>query len=154
LSQAGDDPGLAGPAFAHFFDHRQRVELYPDVAAALAGLASRLPLLALTNGNADLARIGLAGHFVGVLSAREFGVGKPEPAFFLEACRRLGCSPGEVLHVGDDWRLDIEGADGAGLASAWIRRPGQPDKPAAPSARPWRELTDLGQLLAALDDLV
>ena len=31
LSAAGEDPGLADPAFELFFEHRQRVDLYPDV---------------------------------------------------------------------------------------------------------------------------
>jgi putative hydrolase of the HAD superfamily len=151
LESAGDDPALAQSAFEVFFDHRQRVTLYPEVPAALAALAGRLPLLALTNGNADLARIGLQAHFVGVLSASDFGVGKPHAAFFREGCRRLGCVPAEVLHVGDDWHLDIEGAAAVGMDSVWLRRPGQPDKPAQAAARPWRAFTSLDQLVAALD---
>jgi 2-haloalkanoic acid dehalogenase type II len=151
LQLAGDDPALAEPAFEGFLEQRQRVELYPEVSSALAQLASRRPLLALTNGNADLQRIGLAGYFSGTLSAREFGCGKPNAAFFHEACRRLDLAPDEVLHVGDDWALDIEGAHGAGLASVWVRRPGQADKPARHRARPWMQLAGLDELVLALD---
>lgn len=150
LSQCGEDPALAEPAFELFFDHRQRVTLYDDVPEALARLAARGPVLALTNGNADLQRIGLAGHFVGVMGARDFGVGKPEKAFFHAACERLGCAPHEVLHVGDDWALDIEGAHGAGIASAWIHRPGHRPRPAHVTATPWRELGSLAALADAL----
>ena len=53
LQTAGEDPALADPAFALFFDHRQRVELYAEVPQALARLSARYPILALTNGNAD-----------------------------------------------------------------------------------------------------
>jgi FMN hydrolase / 5-amino-6-(5-phospho-D-ribitylamino)uracil phosphatase len=150
LQRSGDDPALAEPAFALFFEHRQRVDLFPEVSSALAALARRYPLLALTNGNADLGRIGLAQHFVGTLSAREHGLGKPHTAFFHAGCARLGLAPEQVLHVGDDWALDIEGAHAAGQPSVWLRRPGHPDKPAQAVATPWRELTSLDQLVSAL----
>ncbi len=125
LREAGDDPALAEPAFEAFFAARQKVDCYADVAPALQRLASRWPILALTNGNADLQRVGLARWFsAGQLGAREFGVGKPERRFFDAACARLGQPAGAVLHVGDDALLDIAGARAAGLRTAWVRRPG------------------------------
>lgn len=150
LAQAGDDPALGTAAFEVFFAERQRVELFADVADALATLARHFPIYALTNGNADLQRIGLAAHFAGSLTAREFGVGKPDARLFHEACRRLGHAPAQVLHVGDDWALDIEGAHGAGLPSAWVHRAGHPPKPANARATPWRELSGLDQLVREL----
>jgi FMN hydrolase / 5-amino-6-(5-phospho-D-ribitylamino)uracil phosphatase len=125
LHAAGDDPALAEPAFAVFFEARQQVECYDDVVPALERLASRWPILALTNGNADLERIGLARWFsAGQMGAREFGVGKPDRRFFDAACARLGRPATLVLHVGDDARLDVAGAGAAGLRTAWLRRPG------------------------------
>jgi putative hydrolase of the HAD superfamily len=59
FAAAGDDPALAAPAFDAFFAARCEVEHYADSLAALDRLAARLPLAALTNGNADLERIGL-----------------------------------------------------------------------------------------------
>ncbi len=153
LAQCGDDPALAEPAFALFMDHRQRVELYPDVAAALARFSAAFPVLALTNGNADVARIGLGAHFVGTLGARTFGLGKPHPAFFQAACAQLGCAPHEVLHIGDDWALDIEGAHAAGLPSVWVRRRPELTVPAPTAAQPWRIVADLQALADALDAL-
>ena len=122
LDGSGDDPALAGAAFEVFYAARNEVDLYPEVPAALRRLSAAYPLLALTNGNADLGRTGIAPWFRGGLSAREFGVGKPDPRIFIEACRRLGCAPAEVLHVGDDPALDVEGARAAGLQAAWLRR--------------------------------
>jgi putative hydrolase of the HAD superfamily len=123
LQNSGDDPALAQPAFELFFAERQKIEFYPEVPAALERLAARWPLLALTNGNADLQATGLARWFCGSIGARECGVAKPDPRIFLLACQRLQCPPGTVLHIGDDWHLDIEGARLAGMRSAWIRRP-------------------------------
>jgi phosphoglycolate phosphatase-like HAD superfamily hydrolase len=88
LAQAGDDERLAEEAFEAFLHWRHRVDVYDDVVPALERLASRYPIVALTNGNADLQAIGLAPWFRGVVSARAFGVGKPDPRIFL---RPPGC---------------------------------------------------------------
>lgn len=123
LAASGDDPALAEPAFEVFFAERQRVQWYADVRPALERLAARFPLLALSNGNAELGPTGLSAYFVGSVSARACGVAKPQAPIFLAACTALRCAPAQVMHVGDDWRLDIVGAREAGLHSAWIRRP-------------------------------
>ncbi len=150
LRQAGDDPALTEPAFEVFFAARQQVELYPDAEPALRRLASRYPILGLTNGNADWQAIGLGPYLTaGCLAARDFGRGKPHADFFHEGCRRLGLAPDEVLHVGDDWQLDIVGAHGAGMQAAWLRRDHHPDKPA--DGRAWFEGNSLLQLADALD---
>jgi putative hydrolase of the HAD superfamily len=124
LQAAGDDPLLAEPAFEVLFAERQRVQWYDDVQPALARLAARYPLLALSNGNAELAPTGLAPYFVGSVNARGCGVVKPAARIFEAGCAALGCPPSQVMHVGDDWALDIVGARRAGLHTAWIRRPG------------------------------
>ena len=64
------------------------------------------------------------GHFAFQVHVHEHGAGKPDPGIFHAACARLGCAPGEVLHVGDDIRTDVEGARLAGLRTAWINREG------------------------------
>jgi FMN hydrolase / 5-amino-6-(5-phospho-D-ribitylamino)uracil phosphatase len=122
LLEAGDDERLAEQAFDVFFAARHELDFYPEVADALQRIAGRYPLYALSNGNADIARTALAPWFRGAISAHEFGVGKPDPRIFHEACRRLGCAPAEVLHVGDDLELDVLAARTAGLQSYWLRR--------------------------------
>jgi putative hydrolase of the HAD superfamily len=125
LLAGGDDPALAEPAFEAFFTERQRVELYEDALPALERLASRWRIVAVTNGNSDLDRVGLARFFVASLSARQFGVGKPAAPIFHAACARLEAEPHAVLHIGDDPTLDVDGAHAAGLRAAWVQRPGQ-----------------------------
>ena len=46
----------------------------------------------------------------------ELGVAKPDPAFFVEAARRIGAPPHEILFV-DDTAANVEGAGAAGLAA-------------------------------------
>lgn len=122
LTRAGDDPALAEPAFEVFFEQRHRVELFPDVLPALEFLSRRYPLVSLSNGNADLQRVGLARFFCGAVSAQGFGVPKPDPRIFHAAALQAGVTPDEVLHVGDDTVLDVLGAQGAGMQAAWANR--------------------------------
>lgn len=150
LTLAGDDPALAEPAFEVFFAARNRVELFADARPALEALARRWPIVALTNGNADLQSIGLADHFVATVSAREFGTAKPDARIFHEACRLASATPPAVLHIGDDWLLDVAGAHAAGLRSAWVRREGDASMPPG-TARADCVVRDLTELVAWLD---
>ncbi|MDR7148518.1 putative hydrolase of the HAD superfamily [Hydrogenophaga palleronii] len=125
LQCAGDDTTLAEAAFEVFFAERQRVDLYEDALPALEWLASRFPVVAVSNGNADVHRIGLGAHFRAAFSAREFGVGKPDARIFLAAAEAAGVDASEVLHVGDDPHLDGVGALQAGMQMAWLNREGQ-----------------------------
>jgi FMN phosphatase YigB (HAD superfamily) len=77
----------------------------------------------VTNGNADIDRIGIGHYFDASAAAHEVGFGKPDPRIFEHACSRVGVQASRVLHVGDDLELDILGARGAGMHAAWLRRP-------------------------------
>ena len=123
MRAAGDDHRRADEAFEVFLAARQQVTLYDDVAPVLTRWATRYRVIALTNGNADVARVGLGAYFHAVVAAHEFDVGKPDPLIFLHACRAAGVEPAEVLHVGDDLELDVLAARAAGLQAAWVRRP-------------------------------
>ncbi|MEJ8835785.1 HAD family hydrolase [Ramlibacter sp. AN1133] len=122
LHRAGEDTRLADPAFEVFFAERQRVMLFEDALPALEFLSARYPLVALTNGNADLERIGLARYFRGCVCAREFGIGKPDPRIFHAAAGVVDLWPDRVLHIGDDATLDALGALNAGMQAAWVNR--------------------------------
>lgn len=151
LQRCGHDPALADAAFQAFFEVRNQLQPYDGVPEALQRLAARWPLLAVTNGNADLARLPFGRHFVGTVSARAFGIGKPDARIFHEAARRLGAAPHELLHVGDDWTLDVLGAQGAGLHAAWLRHPHHEDPPGGTDGV-WvvGSLTELADRLEAL----
>lgn len=130
--QAGHPPDVAEQAYEVFFTERNRVELYQDVLPALEWLSARFPLVAVTNGNADLERVGLGRYFVANVQAREVGVAKPEREIFDVAAERAGVPHARVLHVGDDPHTDVHGAHQAGMQAAWVNRKGenwQPDSP-------------------------
>lgn len=152
LAACGDDPALADAAFDVFIAERHRVDFYDDVLPALERLARRYPMLALSNGNADVGLVGLGRLFVGRVGAREAGVAKPDPRIFAAACEVLGRPPAQVLHVGDDWQLDVLGARQAGLHSAWVHRgaPAPVDDGPAPTWGVHLRVRDLAALADAL----
>ncbi len=126
FAESGADPSqirdLTDAAYDVFYAERNRVECYPDAIDALARISAKLPVAALSNGNADLVAIGLDHHFAFQLGAREHGAAKPDASIFLAACARLGCAPEEVLHVGDHIEMDVIGATHAGLRTVWVHR--------------------------------
>ena len=149
LEQSDADPALLDPAYEIFYAARNQVECYPDSLDALRRIAARVPVAAVTNGNADLQRIGLAPHFVFQLGAREHGAAKPEASIFHAACERLGVARNEVLHVGDHIEMDAIGAMQAGLRSCWINREAQ--RWTREDLRPDLEFTTLAALADWLD---
>jgi FMN hydrolase / 5-amino-6-(5-phospho-D-ribitylamino)uracil phosphatase len=122
LYRAGENPLLAEQAFDVFFAERQRVALFEDVLPSLQFLSARFPLVSVSNGNADLERVGLGSYFRACVCAREFGVGKPDPRIFHAAAGALDLTPQSVLHVGDDATLDALGALNAGMQAGWVNR--------------------------------
>lgn len=126
LRDSGADPALSEPAHALFYAERNKVEFYPDAMDGLQRIARTMPVVALSNGNADLGVIGIDNLFAFQLSARQHGAAKPDPSIFLAACAHLQLPPQQVLHVGDDIHLDILGAARAGLRTCWIHRGDKP----------------------------
>ena len=149
LRQHGDDPALAEPAFEAFFETRHQVTLYDDVLPALERLAGRYRLIAVSNGNAEIARVGLGRFFAGSVSARSHGVAKPDASIFIAACAAASARPHEVLHLGDDPALDIDGALAAGLHAGWISRPdgAHPDAPLRARAHRFNDLLEVAAAL-------
>lgn len=152
LERANEDVTLTDRAYDVFYSARNQVEFFEDALPALAWLSARFPLIAVTNGNADLRLTGGGEFFRETLSARAFGFAKPEPEIFHAAAAALGVHAAELLHVGDDFHLDIVGALDAGLQAAWIVRDERPGAEHAAHRTPSRHLTihDLSALCRVL----
>ena len=149
LVESAEDPALAEPAYRVFFDARQQVDLYPDALTALEALSARFPIVALSNGNADVHRVGIGQFFQGAVSATQIGVGKPDRRIFTAAAQAAGVPESAVLHVGDDAHLDGAGALAAGMQVAWINRGGE-HWPAAIPGRPHAVAADMRALCELL----
>lgn len=148
LRQAGEDTALAEPAFEVFFAARQQVDLYTDALPALQNLSRRFPVVALSNGNANVHRVGLGAYFHASVSARDAGVAKPHPAIFAAGAAAANAAPEAVLHVGDDAHLDVVGALEAGMQTVWVNREGQAWD--HPGHLPHAEVADLAALCRLL----
>lgn len=146
FEQAGEDAAKVELAMTEFFAARNAVIPYDDVLPGLLRLKGRMRIGSVTNGNADLQTIGLARHFDASVAAPTFGVAKPDPRIFLEACRLLGVAPQDAVYIGDDLLLDVQGAQRAGMRAVWMNRVGKlNDIPN--EVRPDAEVTSLDGLL-------
>jgi putative hydrolase of the HAD superfamily len=146
--EAGYPESMAEDVFTVFYRARNQVTLFDDVLPALERLRGRFRLLALSNGNADLAAIGLAGFFEHAVAARDAGVLKPDPRIFALLLERAGVTAEAALHVGDDAVADVEGARRAGITPVWVNRSGAAwPAVASPAPLTVRSLAELAALL-------
>ncbi len=143
LVQASEPAELAPAAFEVFHAERQNVELFPDALPVLNFLKERYPLMALSNGTADVWRVGLGEHFTHAVNAPTLGKAKPEPDIYLHAAQLMGLAPHQVLHIGDDAHLDAWGARNAGLACIWLNRDDKPWTQPGPAVPMVRSLTQV-----------
>ena len=141
---AGHAEALADDAFEVFFTARNRVEFYEDVRPALARLGERYRLFALSNGNADLERCGIATLFAGHVTARSAGAAKPDARIFARLLHEAGVEAHQVMHIGDDPLADVVGATQAGMQAVWLNREARawPEQ----FARPVRTITTLAEI--------
>ena len=145
LVEAGYEASAAERAFEVFYAARNRVSCYADVRPALARLRRRRPLYALSNGNANLERCGIAVFFAGHVHAQAVGAAKPDPRMFAALAARAGVASAEILHVGDDPYADVDGARRAGAQAVWINRDGRSWP--AELAPPARTITSLEEIV-------
>src|SRR5207249_2645039 len=105
----------------------------PDAAATLERLRDRgLRLAVVSNAEGrvaeDLESAGLARYFEAIIDSGVVGVSKPDPRIFTIALGRLEASADESVYVGDIYRIDVEGARGAGMKAILLDRWGlQPE---------------------------
>lgn len=101
--------------------------VYPDVRPCLAALDSLgIRMAVLSNWDERLHEVlqgvGLSSAFEFVLPSVEGPAPKPDSRLFQLASLRLGLSPDSILHVGDGWQEDFEGARAAGFQARWLNR--------------------------------
>lgn len=111
-------------AMAHFLEHRNQVEVATEVHQLLAALAGRFPLLAISNGNVDVQKIGLMDYFTKAWQPSAKLRGKPTSDMFEAARSDLGFKPAELLHIGDHPVSDVQGAALFGAQSVWLNESG------------------------------
>lgn len=130
----------------------RHVTLYPDARRLLDALDAREIRWGIaSNSDADVmdalvAEHGLKPHFV--VTSESAKAYKPAPALFRDLLLAARAPAHDVLHVGDSWTADVEGAAAAGIPAVWLKRPG--GLPKTDRARALAEVDDLTQVLALL----
>lgn len=147
--EAGYAAEIAEPAFEVFWEARNEVDVFPEALDALDALGSVYRIGAITNGNADVHRIGIGHHFDFIVHAEEVGAAKPDRDIFLAALARAGLGARQVVHVGDDPERDVRGAAAVGMNTVWVNLKGE-DWPGL-EPRPDAVITGLGELETVLE---
>lgn len=127
-----------------------------DVVEVLTALKTRYRLGVISNtvgsGDAELAdaleKAGILGLIDAMVTSRDFGKAKPDPAIYVEGARRLGVPLDETVMVGDRLDTDVAGALNAGIAGVWLRHPGAIP---IPGIEPTHVIDRLGELPGWLD---
>ena len=146
---AGYGTRMVDDAFAIFDEERNIVDVFPDVRPALTTMRQSFTLIAVTNGNANLEKIGLRDLFDDVISAAAAGAAKPARHIFDTAVRAGGASAEETMHVGDHPEHDVHGARQAGLRAVWVNRNGHDWPQELPE--PDGVVEDIAELAAMLE---
>jgi len=86
--------------------------------------ARGVPVAIISNSEGHLAELveelGWSHGFDTVVDSGRVGIDKPDPRIFQHACERLGVAASDLLHVGDAWEADVQGALGAGASAVWF----------------------------------
>ncbi|HTQ09939.1 MAG TPA: HAD family hydrolase [Fimbriimonadaceae bacterium] len=133
-----EDEALARELSECYMGERDRaLALFEDAGPVLRSLHGRYKLGLITNGPADIQRqeiatLGIAPFFDLILIEGEMKIGKPHASVFARAAEALGCSPHEVLFVGNSYAHDVVPALANGWRAVWVRR----ESDAPPSADP------------------
>jgi FMN phosphatase YigB (HAD superfamily) len=105
--------------------HEELYDVYPDAAAALArlraagvrvGFAGNQP----SGAEASLAELIADGDLVA--TSADWGVAKPDPAFFARIADELALPAAEIAYIGDRVDNDILPAAAAGMFTVHLRR--------------------------------
>jgi putative hydrolase of the HAD superfamily len=115
------------PALYERFASPEVWRLYDDVLPSLNALSKRgIKLAVVSNWDERLAplleKLEISRFFHAVIVSHAVGFHKPDREIFQMAVNGLQLAPGEVLHVGDSFREDFDGASQAGLKSLLLRR--------------------------------
>ena len=104
-----------------FYQARSNFVVPESSFDVLQQLKQKFTLIAVTNGNADFERIGLAPYFDGYYRAGERGTRmKPYSDTLDLACQDLNIEPESILHIGDNVSTDVQAAHNAKCASLWF----------------------------------
>ena len=105
--------------------HEELYDVYPDAVGALGRLRAAGLRVGFAGNQPAGAEASLAGLMMDgdlVATSADWGVAKPDPAFFARIVAELGLPPSEIAYVGDRVDYDILPAAAAGMFTVHLRR--------------------------------
>ena len=107
-------------------------EVIPETAAAVRSVYGKYPLYLLSNNNPigmkgcleRMERAGIGGLYEDMFISSEMKMMKPSREFYLEAVRRIGLPPEEIVFI-DDSLVNVQAARAVGIDARWLE-PGMP----------------------------
>ncbi len=130
FDRAPDAARLAGWEREYWRTVNRHTAPFPEAIGVLERLRRDYRLGLVSNAQGEVAGEGhrlrefpeLARLFEVAVIAGENGVrAKPDPQPFRLCLERLGVAPQAAVYVGDDYRVDIEGATAVGLRPVWLK---------------------------------
>ena len=117
--------GPLGELIRPLFRYWRSAAPFPDAVALLEGWQG-CPLLIVSNiDRADLDQVlPTLPPVAAVVTSEDTRGYKPDPAVFRAALQLSGVAAADVVHVGDSWESDVQGAIAAGITPVWLDRSG------------------------------
>ncbi|MFH0971142.1 MAG: HAD family hydrolase [Candidatus Micrarchaeota archaeon] len=107
------------------------INLYPDTVPALKRLGKKYKLAVISNATREFIDFklkveGLGKYFSATYSTiSDFHCIKGDSKGYLEACRKMGIKPEELIHIGDDYEFDYLAAKRVGIDAYYLNRGGK-----------------------------
>jgi len=144
--EVGHDKALQ--ILAKIREHKWEFKAYDDTLSTLKELKNRGLILGLVSNVAQdmestYTELGLQPYLDFKVTASEVGCDKPRPEIFMAALKKAQVKPEESIYVGDQYHLDIVGAQGVGIKAVLIDRNNYfPDITDCPRIRSLTEVTE------------
>jgi HAD superfamily hydrolase (TIGR01549 family) len=129
LAGGGTSAEVATELASWLWSEQPRNNLWRKPIAGMIELVRELkgagvPIAIISNSEGFLAELiaelGWTDAFDVVVDSGCIGIDKPDARIFQHACQALGVPLHELLHVGDSWEADVQGALGAGAGAVWF----------------------------------
>jgi putative hydrolase of the HAD superfamily len=131
--------------------------LMPHAAEALTSVkAGRRALMLTSNTLATpgevtrqlLDHLAIGWMFDRFFFSSDLGFAKPHPEVFAAIGEAAAVAPAQIVHIGDEWRSDVAGPQGAGCHAIWFNPHHEAERPGAASIT---SLADVEDAIAALE---
>ncbi|MFA5451680.1 MAG: HAD family hydrolase [Dehalococcoidales bacterium] len=130
LNKAGIS-GLATEEVFGLLKELQKVKYemapFSDVLPAFSALKnSGYKLGIISNIDRDInpmcEKMGLSPYLDIVLTSHQTGLYKPSPQIFHLACEKTGVTPAQAVYIGDQYQIDVVGANRSGMTGVLLDR--------------------------------